>query len=44
MKSCCRYGVLYGIALTLFADEEEFVPLFNGKDMSGRANVNCAEQ
>ena len=42
MKSGCPLGVLLIVALSLHAAEEGFVPLFNGKDLSGWVNVNCA--
>jgi hypothetical protein len=34
--------VIAGCALELRAAEENFTPLFNGKDLSGWVNVNCA--
>ena len=42
MKSGGPLGVLLIVALSLHAAEEGFVPLFNGKDLSGWVNVNCA--
>lgn len=35
---------LLALAVPLFAEEEGFVPLFNGKDLTGWVNVNCAPQ
>jgi hypothetical protein len=36
--------ILFALAVPLAAQEEGFVPLFNGKDLKGWVNVNCAPQ
>jgi len=35
---------LFALTAPLVAQEEGFVPLFNGKDLSGWVNVNCAPE
>jgi hypothetical protein len=45
MKSGFRWitGFSLGLAISVKAAEPGFVPLFNGEDLSGWVNVNCAE-
>src|SRR5256885_4737098 len=37
-----RSWFVFLFALSLHAAEEDFVPLFNGTDLSGWVNLNCA--
>ncbi|MGV3773365.1 MAG: family 16 glycoside hydrolase, partial [Verrucomicrobiales bacterium] len=42
---CLRLAFALGfaaLAMAIKADEDDFVPLFNGRDLSGWVNVNCA--
>src|SRR5258707_10994953 len=46
MKSF-HLGLLMGLATAVTAtaaDDERFVPLFNGRDLSGWVNANCAPE
>jgi hypothetical protein len=46
MKNVCRTSLSLAFVCFVFSSargaDEEFVPLFNGKDLSGWVNVNCA--
>ncbi len=44
MKLCNLIFLLATAGATLAADEEKFVPLFNGHDLSGWVNANCAPE
>lgn len=39
---CALLGVLLVVQNQVRSEEEQFTPLFNGKDLSGWVNVNCA--
>jgi len=44
MKSFCALFLLLAISSVGAADEETFVPLFNGRDLTGWVNANCAPE
>src|ERR1043166_8617888 len=44
MKPFCALFLFLAISSARAADEETFVPLFNGRDLTGWVNANCAPE
>src|SRR4051812_5736322 len=44
MKPFCAWILLVAISSARAADDQTFIPLFNGRDLSGWVNANCAPE